>query len=144
MSLRIYKELAARFCNLVGLDDPSQILDGASIDLNGVIFSFSYNQNINPDSFTIYCDFGPAPPGRKEEVYEQLLEANMFVHVGHFPAFMIFQSTKHVLFATHRPLTITAEGLADLMLDVAEQAKGWTNHYFQAAASSSAYLVNQQ
>jgi hypothetical protein len=144
MSLSLFRDLAKGFCALTGLDDPSQMVDGAGIEMNGATFSFIYNQNINPDTLTIYCDFGPAPAERKAEVYEALLEANMFVHVRYFPAFMIFQPTKHVLFATHRPVSITAEALCELMLDVAEQAKGWTEHYFQVAASSSPHARIRQ
>ncbi|MEN3297243.1 MAG: hypothetical protein V7642_6496 [Burkholderiales bacterium] len=144
MSLSLFRDLAKNFCALTGLDDASNLVDGGSIELNGVEFSFSYNQNINPDSITIYCNFGPAPAEHRAEVYEALLEANMFVHVGHFPAFMVFQPTKHVLFATHRSLSITPEALCDLMIDVAEQAKGWTQHYFQRAGATSPHLRVRQ
>lgn len=136
MSISVFKKLAHNFCELTGLDEPSRLVEGGAIELNDVSFSFVYNEKYSPNVLTIYCDFGPAPSHRKAEVYEALLEANMFVHVGHFPAFMIFQPTKHVVFATHRPLSITPGELADLLLDVAGQAKDWTEHYFQASASS--------
>ncbi|MEN3297715.1 MAG: hypothetical protein V7642_6968 [Burkholderiales bacterium] len=144
MSLSVFRDLTKSFCELTGLDDQSKMMDGGSIELNGVNFSFSYNPNINPASFTIYCDFGQAPPDRKAEVYEALLEANMYVHVGHFPAFMIFEPTKHVLFATHRPLSMSAQELCQLLIEIAEQARGWTQHYFQVAAASVAHKRVQQ
>jgi hypothetical protein len=129
MSSSPFKDLAEELCALLGLDEPQRLMDGEPLDINGIRFSLTFSEEA--DLLYIYVDFGLAPPERKAQIYELLLEANTELYPAGFPAFTVSPDTKHVVLACPVPLDgVTAESLHEMLGAFASHAEEWNKHHF--------------
>ena len=130
MSKERYVELVTKFCKLVNLDQPENILAGNAVEIDGVDFYLSHKEETDPEVLIIYCDFGSPKKDRLLDVYRALLEANMTIYGSNSPAFML-SPTGNVALAYHYHLEqVAPEQLLGLFTTLTEQAKEWNKHYF--------------
>ncbi|RZI42202.1 molecular chaperone Tir [Herbaspirillum sp. HC18] len=138
-------ELASRFCELSGLSEPEQLLQGKAIEIDGVAFSLGHSDGTDGDLLFIYADFGAPPAGKEARVFQALLEANTFLHTGPRAAFAISPETNRVMFIHNMPLaTATPEALSDVLADVAVKANEWRAHYFLDKSAGKSTISTAQ
>lgn len=134
-----YRYLLEDFCNLCGIKGAGRIMEGGSIEFNGIAFSLIYSETVNPDIMFIYCDFGDVPLGRQADAYKALLEMNLFFCTGTGPTFSVSDETGRVLLVDQYPLVQKSapEELRNVLVDLASLAKDWRiDHFLEKPASS--------
>ena len=137
MSQPLFVSLIEEFCKLSNLNNPSDIVHGSPIEVDGVTFSVVYSEKINIGLLFIYCDFGEPPAGRERDAYRAVLKKNLFLHSGSGPVFTISPDTGRIVLAQHEQLTETTPGsLTERLIALSEEAKIWRKdplHYGEAA-----------
>jgi hypothetical protein len=128
-----------RFCEHCGLGDPTRILQGGAVAVDGIAFSLIYSEQVDPDLLFLYADYGEVPPGREAEVYRALLEMNLHVYTGRGPVLTLSADSGHVVRAEHCPLVdLKPQALYTAMVKIAGDAKAWRDDpSFKKTASAS-------
>lgn len=126
MTTHHFAALIEEFCKLTGFKDPLSIVHGAPIEVDGIVFSLTYSEKINPDLLFIYCDFGDPPAGRDSETYKAVLAKNLFLYTGNGPVYTISPDTGRIVLAQHQRLdSITPGELAEKLTMLAAQSQAW-------------------
>lgn len=133
MSRSRFIDLANEFCVLANVDQPTLLVEGNAIEVDGVDFFLQYDEEFSPDHLVVYCDFGLPPAVRLLEAYEALLETNMIVYGANSPSFMLGPDKRVVFGYQCRLQELKAPELLDIFLNLAEQARDWrTDHFLEA------------
>jgi hypothetical protein len=142
MSRDRYINAIRALCKLLELQDPNSIVEGAPLEVGGVMFSLLYGAQANPDAIIGYCDFGEIPRGKEAQVYQSLLSNNFVMYDGKGPCFAISPDTGRVLLAMHYDLgKLAPEALLDSLAKVATCAREWRTHHFLTPDGSFAAKV---
>jgi len=133
MSRSRFIDLANAFCLLAKIDQPTALVEGNAIEVDGVDFFLQYDEQLAPEHLVLYCDFGFPPAARLLDAYQALLETNMIVYGANAPAFMLGPD-RQVVFGYGCPLQdLQAPELLDIFVNLAAQARDWRTDYFLEA-----------
>ena len=91
-----FEKLVRELCALKGLDNPDAYIEGAPIDVNGVMCALIHNEKNSPDRFFMYVVFGYVPQGKEATVFRELLRHNHVGFEGRGPGFCISANTGKV------------------------------------------------
>jgi hypothetical protein len=134
-----YRQLIDQFCALTGLDDPDDIAEGKSFNVDEVECAVIYQDQISPELVYCYIDFGLPPGNLLIEVYDQLLQANYLQFASTKSTFSLSPHTGHVILVSVVQLQeATAELLTDQFSYHAQQALEWRNHFFLTGSEGPA------
>lgn len=129
MSAELFKAVIEGLCNIYKLD-PAPVLEGCTLEMDGVNFSLVHHKESDSPLLTLYCDFGAVPSELEAQVYRKLLEANLTSYTGQGETFCMAPDGR-VIFANNYPLAVlTPEMLAGNMALVSIFAKSWREGYF--------------
>ena len=121
-------------CEAEEIDQPSQLIDGASLDLHGVEFSFLYDEEVAAEALTLRTVFGTAPLRNETAIYQALLQQNHVGFAGNGPGFCVSPSSGQVLYLLQIPLQqATPDLLAATMLYFTGRVKEWQSTFFLPA-----------
>ena len=126
-----FDTLIAEFCALVNLTDVQHVRDGGAVELNDVLFSFTYDPRAGGNTFFLHVDFGAPPQEREATAYYELLRRNFVIFAGKGPAFTISPVTGHVVYVEQFSLaTARAADMAETVVNIVEQAVDWRETRF--------------
>jgi hypothetical protein len=128
MSKDSFVTLADQFCKLAILPQAEHLLEGYAVEIDGVDFYLSYQEEL--DNLIIHADFGAPPAALRLAAYEALLEVNMAMYGTHPPVFMLSPAKQVALAYYYHLPEIDARKLLNLCLGVASRANEWRRHYF--------------
>lgn len=142
-----FAALISGYCRQAGIDAAATVLQGAPLDVDGVLFALAHDPRAAPDLAHVYCDLGQMPDDRKEETCRQLLELNMTLHpiTGH--ALMISPHTGHMLLAASLTLQgATVKKLDDMLHAMTNLAQNWRKNLAESSrpAAASASMAGGQ
>jgi hypothetical protein len=131
-----FRYLIEGFCKLCGVDDPHRVIRGGAVMINEVAFWLIHEEKDYPGLVIINCDFGEVMPGRRNDAYRVLLEANLLLNTGSGPAFTLARDTGRVILADRYRLDdkCRPQELYDMLCHLAAKAKAWrTDHFLEKA-----------
>jgi hypothetical protein len=130
-------QLINDFCSLCGMSEPTHILNGGSVSINGVLVLLRQVEKLDPARLYIRCDFGEIPLHREKDACKTLLEANLDLYDGSGPAFSISPKSGHVLFSHSYLLEeLSPVQLRDALSALVESALEWRKTHFLVAPRS--------
>jgi hypothetical protein len=120
MRQHLYATLIEDFCRLAGISSPIDVMQGATVETDGIRFSLAYAGRAHPDLLFIYGDFLDPTIGSEADWYRAVLTKNLFLYAPDAPVFARSPDTGCVVLAQHVPLAgSSAEALADKLIALA-------------------------
>lgn len=136
MTSEHYRSLISKFCTLVGLDPVADATcSTGSFMCKEVAFSLLPIAD-QPETISVYVEFGQIPPERRLEAYRRLLEINLLVPLGHGPRLGVDSESGKVLCAFQFKGS-TAPGLLACLELAAQQALQWRATFYLDQASGN-------
>jgi hypothetical protein len=131
MSKERFAALVSDYCSQVGLDGAAQILQGAPVSVDGVLFALTHDDNVHPNLAYAYGDLGPVPEDQRQEICRTLLALNMILHPATGQAMMISPATGRILLGRHFCLDkLTADELGQALSAMSKAALTWREKPF--------------
>ena len=129
-----FDAMVIALCEAERLPQPQRFIDGESLELHGIEFSFLYDEESDAESMLLRVVFGHAPLKNETEIYQQLLQQNHIGFSGNGPGFCVSPASGKVLYLLKMPLSHTTPSLlAGTMLYFTEKVKQWQTDYFLPA-----------
>lgn len=126
-----FDAIITALCDAEQLPQPQRYIDGESMELHGVEFSFLYDEERDPDAMLLRVVFGHAPLKNETAIYEQLLQQNHVGFSGNGPGFCVSPASGKVLYLLKIPFAQSTPGLlVSTMLYFTEKVKQWQTDYF--------------
>ncbi|HVK95962.1 MAG TPA: CesT family type III secretion system chaperone [Noviherbaspirillum sp.] len=126
MSKKRFFTLISDYCRLAGLDAADQIVQGAPLNVDGVLFALKHDDSKDPGLVYVYCDLGPVPKENAREIYRTLLTTNMALHATTNQAVMVSPATGRILLGRDFNLdTTTAKQFDEALGAMADVALRW-------------------
>lgn len=126
-----FEALVRAFCEAEQFAWPDILIDGEPVELEGVEFSFLYDDEFAPDAMHLRVVFGPAPLKDETAIFQMLLNENHIGYLGEGPGFCVSPSTGNVLYMLKLPLDqTTPELLAATLVYFTEKVAEWQRTYF--------------
>lgn len=131
-----FNAIITALCDAEQLLQPQRFIDGESMELHDVEFSFLYDEERDPDTMLLRVVFGHAPLKNETAIYQQLLQQNHVGFSGHGPGFCVSPASGNVLYLLKMPLAQSTPALlASTMLYFTEKVKQWQTDYFLPPSS---------
>jgi hypothetical protein len=131
MTTETYKRLIDEICQMAQIPNAQLMYQSADLRIDDVNFTLIEAGLGDEDGLALYCDFGPLPTHRREQVLERLMQLNLAMHGINTPVFSLNQETGHVLLARRIVLRqITALEVMDMLAVHAAQAKQWAQTHY--------------
>ena len=126
-----FYELAKAFCAATQFEDVDYLVQGKSIDIDGIECALIYREEISEDTAFLHVDFGAPPHAQRAEIYQVLLEQNFIGFTGKGSSFAISPASGHVVYVEQLPLRkAVASEVADTFAHFAAKARAWREHHF--------------
>ncbi|WP_250480083.1 MULTISPECIES: CesT family type III secretion system chaperone [unclassified Caballeronia] len=123
------------FCQAVGMPDPSFLMAGGSIDVDG--FSVDFLDIADEEDRALYVNFhyGTVSAGRSLIVFRLLLEANVLAYAKDDARLGLDPATGGVILFLRLVEDTVPDGnmLADILSHYAEHARYWRTQIFEAS-----------
>ena len=117
MRQHLYAALIEDFCRLTGLQSAPDIIQGGTIETEGIRFSLVYLSRVDPDLLFVYCDFLNPPVESGIDGYRALLTKNLFLYSRDGPVFALSPDTGRVVLVQYMKLDdLSAVALADKLI----------------------------
>jgi hypothetical protein len=129
-----FEGLVSEFCALCAIADPSHVINGGAVSINGVLILLRHKEQVDPTRLFVHCDFGEIPVTRQTDIYQALLEANLDLYDGGGPLFSVSPRSGRALFS-HSYLMdeLTAAQLHGALIALAESGRDWRATHFLAS-----------
>lgn len=133
MSADLFDDLLRQLCAVVGLPDPQQMVAKRQMQVEGFDVLFDYLED-DPEAFYLYFQFGIVTAGRTLVIYRLMLEANLLIYAQDQAQFGMDSDTGGIVLLVRIGLTpdVSAEWLANLMVDYAEHGRYWRDQIVQS------------
>ena len=126
-----FDALITAFCEAEQLPQPQRFINGESMELHEVEFSFLYEEERDSDAMILRVVFGLAPLKNETAIYELLLRQNHAGFCGNGPGFCVSPASGNVLYLLKIPFAQSTPALlASTMLYFTEKVKQWQTDYF--------------
>ncbi|GAA4018733.1 hypothetical protein [Actimicrobium antarcticum] len=123
------------FCRAEKFNAPERLIEGESVELHGVEFSFVYDEEICADAMHLRVVFGNAPLKDETAIFRALLNENHLGYTGKGPGFCVSPASGLVLYMLQlRLCDATPAQLAGTMLYFTGKVKEWRSTYFLKSA----------
>ena len=124
-----FTQLINEFCDLTGLEEPDEIAQGKSFNVDEVECAIIYQHHIKPEDVYCYIDYGLPPGDQLPTIYDQLLKANYLQFCSTKAIFSLSPHTGHIILVAAVQL---AEATGKLLIEQfshhAQQALSWRDH----------------
>lgn len=121
-----FVRLIVDFCAHCGISDAMGIVRGGPVEVEGVNFSLTYFEGIDPRLLLIYCDIAAVPKGEEAQTYSLILSKNFYLSAHGGPVFTLEPDSGRILMARAEDLEIlTPPGLVQGLQKLSVVARSW-------------------
>jgi hypothetical protein len=137
-----FASLIVGYCKLCGIDSPMDIVHGAPVETDGVLFSLIHSDRVNPRMLLIFSDVGDPPQDGDADAYYAILSKNFVFGARRGPVFAISPESGRLLLIQAEDLAeLTPTLLADRLEELAKHARQWRENPFGAEQEAAGGLA---
>jgi hypothetical protein len=126
-----FADLILGYCALCGIEGAMDIVHGAPVRVDDVLFSLIHSVSIDPSLLLIYGDVGTMPQDGDARAYRALLLRNFALSARRGPVFSISPDSGRLVLAHADDLAgMTPIRLADRLEELAGHANQWRENPF--------------
>jgi hypothetical protein len=131
MSISRYRALVEQLAKHFNLAQQGAMHQAITMPVSGVNFTLYHGGVILPDSVLLYCEFGPLPHARREQILLRLLETNMYLFNANCPAFTYnAQKDSIILICRFSLSAATLESTLELFDFLVSMALRWRRDHY--------------
>jgi hypothetical protein len=132
-----YRQLVDDICAEALIPHAASLYHATNLAIRDIDFSMQYLDGPDVGTVAIFCDFGPLPKLRREEVMLRLLETNFYMSDSHGAPMLSFNDqSQRVTLTCKMPLRdLRAKVLLAMMGQFSDMAKAWRDSYFLPTAA---------
>ena len=118
-------------CSVENIHDAQSLIEGESIELDGVEFAFLYDDEIAAEALHLKVVFGESPLEDETAIFKELLNQNHIGYAGKGPGFCLSPASGKVLYLLRLELQeATPALLVTTMSYFGAKVKEWQKTFF--------------